>query len=177
MADLWGTIKGIIGKVAPILGNAILPGIGGSAGAMLAEALGVENKPEVLEERLKNLSPEDMVKIKELTARHEERLLEIAAEKDRAYLTDVQSARQREVDMARATGRRDVNMYVLGWTVVGGFFGLCFALMRTQLPMGSNEVVFMLFGALSAGFSTVLGYFFGSSRGSADKNDMLAVKK
>ena len=41
----------------------------------------------------------------------------------------------------------------------------------------SNAVVNLLFGGLVSGFATVLGYFFGSSKGSAEKNALLATGK
>jgi hypothetical protein len=71
---------------------------------------------------------------------------------------------------------RELNLYVLAWTIIIGFFTLCGILMWKPLPQGSNEVVFMLFGALSAGFGSVVGYFFGSSKSSSDKTKMLSQK-
>jgi hypothetical protein len=44
------------------------------------------------------------------------------------------------------------------------------------LPPGQNEVIFMLFGAISSGFGQVLGFFFGSSKSSADKTQLLGKK-
>jgi len=46
---------------------------------------------------------------------------------------------------------------------------LCFH----ALPAGPNEAVFLLFGALSAGFGQVLTFFYGSSKGSQSKDIML----
>ena len=48
--------------------------------------------------------------------------------------------------------------------------------MFRQLPQGSNDVVFMLFGALASGFGVVLQYFFGSSKSSSDKTKHLVLK-
>ena len=50
-------------------------------------------------------------------------------------------------------------------------------LMQYKLSEGSNEVVFMLFGALATGFGTVLQYFFGSSKSSSDKTQLMALGK
>jgi hypothetical protein len=38
----------------------------------------------------------------------------------------------------------------------------------------TSPAVYMLFGALSAGFGSVMQYFFGSSKGSADKTQLMA---
>jgi len=45
--------------------------------------------------------------------------------------------------------------------------------MRIKIPEGSNQVVFLLFGALATGFGQVLQYFFGSSKSSAEKTQLL----
>ncbi len=62
---------------------------------------------------------------------------------------------------------KDIYMYVLGAIVVIGFFSVVvFKLIKdkdAQLEIGS------LIGA----FGLVVGYFFGSSKGSADKNYLL----
>ena len=40
----------------------------------------------------------------------------------------------------------------------------------TSVDQTSRDVMLLLVGALSGSLSTVVGYFFGSSKGSADKN-------
>lgn len=178
MSDLWKSIKNIVEKVAPVLGNAILPGVGGTAGALLAQVLGGDSSnPEELLKKVQNMTPEQIAAVQAAADKHEEVLLGMSVERDKMYLADTASARTREVEMTKATGRRDLNLYVLAWTVVTGFFGLCVALMKMTLPPGSNDVIYMLFGALVGGFTTVLGYFFGSSKGSADKNVIIEELK
>ena len=117
-----------------------------------------------------------MVKIKDLQMKHKERLLELGTENDKVFIADIQNARQRQVELAKATGKKDYNLYILAWTVILGFFILCALLMKVTLPEGQNEVVFMLFGALASGFGQVLQYFFGSSKSSADKTVLMANK-
>ena len=87
---------------------------------------------------------------------------------------DGQSAKQQETETTKATGKKDYNLYVTAWCVLAGFFILTGVLMFYPLPEGSSQAVYMLFGALAGGFGTVLQYFFGSSKGSSDKTQMLA---
>jgi len=68
-----------------------------------------------------------------------------------------------------AAGKRDINLYVLAWMVVGLFFALVGMLMFVVLPEANVGPVNQLFGAMATGFGMVLQYFFGSSKGSADK--------
>lgn len=177
----WKEIGQNIVKFAPAIGGAFL-GPGGAAGGMaikaLAGAFGLtedETTPEKIN-ALINSDPQFALKAKiadnDLTAK----MRELDIDELRAELADVQSARSREVEITKATGKRDVNLYVLAWTVVIGFFILTIVLMNKALPSGSNDVVFLLFGGLVAGFTQVLGYFFGSSKSSSDKTALMARK-
>jgi len=173
--DIWNNIKGIVGKVAPVLGNAIVPGIGGVAGSLISNVLGCNNTPESIESSLLTAQPEQLNKLRKLENEHKEKLIELGIENDKLFIKDKQNARQREIDIVKATGKKDYNLYILAWSVIIGFFILCGILMKYPLPQGSNEVVFMLFGALSTGFGTVLSYFFGSSKSSSDKTNIIST--
>jgi len=178
MGKSFKDIAKIVSSVAPLLGSLLGGPVGGAVGAavkLVANALGVEEDPEAIYKALET-DPEALMRLRELEMRHKETLEHLLLEAERARLADVASAREREVEITRVLGRRDINLYVLAWVVTGGFFTLCYALMRIPLPEGSNDVVFMLFGALAAGFGQVLQYFFGSSRGSSEKNVLFALK-
>ena len=175
--DVWNSIKGIVGKIAPVLGNAIVPGAGGIAGSLISSVLGCDSDPMSIEKALINATPEQMVEIKNLENSHKEKLIELGIENDKLYVQDIQDARRREIEIVKATGKKDYNLYVLAWTVIVGFFALCGFLMVKPLPTGATEVVYMLFGALASGFGVVLQYFFGSSKSSSDKTTLMAVKK
>ena len=103
----------------------------------------------------------------------EQRLDEI-----KAGLADVQSARSREVEIVKATGKKDINLYVLAWVIIGGFLGLLACLIIMQAGYGktfeNNSLLTMLLGSLSTDAGMVVGYFFGSSRSSAEKNQTIA---
>ena len=73
------------------------------------------------------------------------------------------------MESEKATAKRDINLYVLAWMVVGLFFTLVGMLMWVVLPEANVGPVNQLFGAIATGFGMVLQYFFGSSKGSADK--------
>ena len=178
----WNTIKAVVGKIAPVLGNAIVPGVGGMAGSLLAAALGVENTPEAIEQKVQNLTAADVVLIKETEAKHQERLLEIGAEVDKAYLFDKQNARAREVEIVKASGKKDVNLYVLAWVIMGGFFGTIIGIVALKMlapavNLNNEPLLSLLLGSLSTDAGMVVGYFFGSSKSSADKTQLMAQGK
>lgn len=68
---------------------------------------------------------------------------------------------------------KDIFFYILGTVIVIGFFVVLIVLIKTdKFPDSLN----MAIGALLAAFGTVVGYFFGSSKGSADKSELLNGK-
>lgn len=176
MADLWGSIKQGLNAVAPLLANAIIPGSGGVAGSLVASILGVQNTPESINAAVANLTPEQIAALKTAEMTHQEKLLQIGNDNDQMYLADVQDARKRQIESEKATGKKDLNLYVLAWTVVISFFITVAILFFVPLPQGQANIVYMLLGTLGTGFATVLGYFFGSSKSSADKTQLLAGK-
>lgn len=63
--------------------------------------------------------------------------------------------------------QKEVYMYSLGALIVIGFFTLVIYKIYKNLD-AQLEI-----GALLAAFGAVVGYFYGSSKGSSDKNEML----
>lgn len=68
---------------------------------------------------------------------------------------------------------KDIYQYVLGALVVIGFFALLIILIKKEVPAPNKDLLNLVVGALIGSFATVVGYFFGSSKGSADKNEIL----
>jgi len=162
------TVLAATGIGAPIAGAV------GAVGALgRAFGLGSSAKPE---EVLTAISADPEIRLKAMIAEndHKAEMGRQELEAMKAQLADVQSARSRQVESERVTGRRDMNLYVLAWTIIGGFFLLMAILLFVKIPEDSTGVIFMLFGSLSAAFGGVVSYFFGSSKGSADKSMELA---
>ena len=67
--------------------------------------------------------------------------------------------------------------YVLSGFIVLGFFALLFTLTYTDVPKENKDLVNMLIGALLTAFATVIAYYFGSSSGSAKKDDTISKMK
>ncbi len=166
--------KKLVKMGAPMLGTAVGGPAGGALGSLVAKMFNAD--PEDPQDMMLKIEadPEAAVKLQQLEKDHKVRLEELALEQYALGLKDVASARAREADIVRTTGKKDINLYALAWCVVCGFFILCWVLMKYPIPTGQSEAVFMLFGAVSTGFGTVLAYFFGSSKSSSDKTRLLA---
>jgi hypothetical protein len=65
---------------------------------------------------------------------------------------------------------KEIYMYALGALVALGFFSITFYLIYSAKY---DDAVMLIIGALISAFSTVIGYFFGSSKGSADKTELM----
>lgn len=174
-----------LGKTVANIGlRALGTAIGGPAGAgvadMVSRTLGLDtSEPQRIVETIKT-DPSAALKLKELELAHQLELEKLNLETERIRLADVVSARQRETDTVKTTGKRDLNLYLLAWIIVAGFFGLIAALMIVPTALSKEQgqvllpTITMLFGALAAGFGQVLQYFFGSSKSSQDKTAILA---
>lgn len=183
MDNLWDTVVKTAQTILPagigFLTNAILPGTGagGMAADLIAGILGVEPTPQAIEAGLRTATSEQIQQITAEANRHKESLRRIAFKNEEIRLQDVQSARQRQTASEKATGKRDINIYILSYVVVVGFFGLVGFLMFQDLPEANIGPINQLFGSIATGFGIVLNYFFGSSKSSADKNKIISAKK
>jgi hypothetical protein len=66
---------------------------------------------------------------------------------------------------------------VLAILITIGFFGVLGGMLSGQLQAsGNNEALLILLGALGAAWGAVVNFYFGSSAGSAAKNEMLAKR-
>jgi hypothetical protein len=71
---------------------------------------------------------------------------------------------------------KELYMYLLGAIVILCAFFLGYLLATNEIPGGNKDVVMVAVGVILGWGSMVVGYFFGSSKSSADKNEMLSNK-
>ncbi len=174
-------LAGSIAQYAPVLGGAIGGPVGSAVGLAvnaLAKIFGLspEATPDQIDQAI-HQDPQAALKLRIAEMDFQLALNKQRLDETEMHLKDVQNARSREVETTRATGKRDINQYVLAWVIISGFFGLMSLLIFYETPKDQNGVVFMLFGALATGFGTVLQYYFGSSKGSAEKTELIAKGK
>jgi len=165
----WKDVGEFLKDKIPIVGNLLLGNYATAVGELVSSILGVKSDPDTVLNRLKT-DPDATIRLQELMSNHEEKLIEFQIEELKLRLADVDSARKRETNIVDSTKKRDWNIFSLSWMIVLGFFSVTYMLIFVDLPEGGNEIAMILLGALTAGFSTVLQYFFGSSQGSKDKD-------
>jgi hypothetical protein len=182
--SIFQKIAGIVSSYAPGIATLLAAtGVGAPIAAavgavgVLAKTLGMPEtaKPEDILATIQSM-PDSELKLKFVQAENDFQLKkrDQDIEELKTALSDVQDARSRQEEHEKATGKSDVNLYCIAWLIIIGFFVLMGLLLKFTVPEDQNGVIFMLFGALSAGFGQVLTYFFGSSKGSADKSLLLS---
>lgn len=72
---------------------------------------------------------------------------------------------------------KDIPQYILGALISIGFFVAIYLITIVAIPETNKDAALMLLGALSAKFADVVGYYFGSSKSSADKSEQIATMK
>jgi uncharacterized membrane protein len=70
---------------------------------------------------------------------------------------------------------KDIFQYVLGTIIVVGFFTLLIVLVYKEIPIKNNDLLNLVVGSLIGSFTTIVGYFFGSSSGSVNKDETISL--
>jgi hypothetical protein len=151
-------------SVAPALATAVAGPLGGAAVKMIAGKLGVDADEASIISHLQN-NPQDAAK-----------LAEIRLEEIRAHYAEMDSARQREIAVASSSNVPMLNKLVtpvLALGVVGLSFILFAILIFVDVQDNAKDILIYILGVLSAAVTQILGYYFGSSQGSKDKEDKL----
>lgn len=172
-AALADNVKGLLGAVAPALATAYGGPLAGVATQTLArDLLGIEGATlEDVQGYLTTARTEDLVALKRIDAEFQASLEEAGVSLERVAAEDRASARQRQVQMG------DWSPSILGGAIIVGFFGVLVALMVWSLPPAVADVIQIMLGALAALVTQVANYFFGSSRGSKNKDITIATLK
>jgi len=178
MSD-WSKVASIIGKSAPLLGTIVGGPIGTAAGgvvAALCSLFGADPaSPGDLLEKIQQDS-EAALKLKQFEMENKVELEKIALERDRLRYQDIADARSRESAIVRATGKRDKFQYALAGAIILGFLAVVYCVIAGEAHVES-ALAGTLVGYVSAKADQVVVYFFGSSKGSADKTAIMAAQK
>jgi uncharacterized membrane protein len=69
---------------------------------------------------------------------------------------------------------KDIFQYCLAGLIIIGFFTLVYVVFIKGLPPENKDVAYLVVGVLATAFTSVLNYFFASTKGSAEKTDIIA---
>lgn len=171
--------KAIVKTAAPWLGTALGGPLGGAAGKLIAVALGGDETKattEDLSKLVQNVTPEQLLALKQADQAFQLQLkqMDITEVKDLEALAvqDRASARDREAKTGDSWTPR-----ILAAVVVSGFLSALFYVLSGRVQGLKDPAIVGLIGTLigyvSAKADMVIAYYFGSSAGSRDKDQLL----
>lgn len=176
----WKDVLSKVADIAPIAGGFFgAPGIAvGVAVKAIAKSFGLKEDapPEDIIEALKD-NPEAQLKLYNAQSLYSLEVMKIENETLRLELADTDSARRRQIETQKSTGKLDTNLYVLAWTIIIGTIILTGFLLYMSYSgkqiSDSTGALFMVLGGMIAAFTGVVQYFFGSSRSSNEKTAIM----
>ena len=164
----------VIRTVAPWIGTALGGPLGGLALEAAASALGLSEKTtEGLKAAISGATPEQLLALKTADQSFQMQMQALGfanAEKLAALgVENTKDARAMQIAV------RSVVPSVLAILITTGFFGILIGMMRGALSAADNQALLILLGALGAAWGAVVNYYFGSSAGSARKDEIAAA--
>lgn len=160
--------KNIVGTVAPALATALGGPLAGMATSAISQAvLGRQDgSVEDVSSAVLSGGPEVLARLKEAEYAFREKMKKLDIDLEEIAATDRVSARDREKTL------RDRTPAVLAGFVFAGFFGILGALIFVSIPDVSLSPLNIMLGSLATIVVQIAAYYFGSSSGSAKKNEI-----
>jgi hypothetical protein len=159
----------IVKTVAPWIGTALGGPLGGLAVEAAAKALGAsEHTTDALKTALSGATPEQMLALKQA---------------DNAFALQMQALgfkQATDLENIAASDRKDARAMavqthspvpaLLSILVTVGYFGTLIGMMMGWLKVSDSQALLIMIGSLTTAWGMVMSFWFGTTRGSADKN-------
>lgn len=151
-------LESIVIKSAPLLANIVgsVSPVSGIVLNLLFKVFGVDSNN--LDDLVSKVSddPEAATKLKQLEFEHQDLLVN-------NIVADKESARNREEEIFKITGKRDWVLGTIAFVVIFGFFTMSALLAVIKQDNTDHDILYMTMGQLTAGFLMIISYYFGSS--------------
>lgn len=161
----------LLKTLAPAIGTALGGPLGGAAAAFIADKLGLEAKTvEAVSEVLNSgkMTPDQIAQIKLAEIEFQKFLKQNAIDLEKVHAEDRGSARA-----MLAAVRSKVPAW-LSFIVTLGYFGILGGMMTNTLEIKDSQALLLMLGSLSTAWGMVMAFWFGTTAGSAQKNELLA---
>jgi len=165
--------KDIVKTVAPLIGTAVGGPLGGMATKMITDVLGLDNDaPEKdIASAMQKASPDQLLLLSQADHDFKARMKELNITEQQLVYADIDSARKREMALG------DKTPTVLALLITFGFFGMLAALLYIDIPEASKSIIYIMVGSLGTAWIQAVSYYFGSSKGSDKKTNLLTGGK
>lgn len=163
-----------IKTLAPLLGTALGSPLGGAAAAFIADKLGVQEKTVEAVSKVLNdgkLTPEQIVSIKQAELDFQKFLEGNKIKLEEIAAADRGSAR----DLLKTTRSYVPATLTFGITI--GYFVVLIGMMLKLFEVSDSQVMLIMLGQLGTAWGVTIAFWFGTTKGSSDKTEMLANSK
>lgn len=171
MAKIKDVFKKVVGSVAPLIGTAIGGPFGGLATSLLQDAFGT-NDDAAIQQQLASGNPDALLKLKAAEQAFEAKMRELDIDEQALYVEDTKDARL----MARETGTTpQLVLTALFLAIYAGLVWSFFAI-EFELNDWQRGQMGILIGVVTSAVVQIISFWFGSSKGSKEKNAMMGAK-
>lgn len=163
--------KKAVATIAPSLATALVPelGLAGVAIRAIGQAFGLTDATEQqVSEALAKASSADLLALNNADQLFQKEMTAIGVDLEKIAADDRANARDREIKTGDSWTPR-----ILGGVVVVGYLAVQWYIMSHIIPQEMREIVLRSMGTLDMALGLVLGYYFGSSVGSARKDAVI----
>lgn len=164
-----------LGAIAPLAGTMIGGPFGAIAGAAVGKIFGHEEgkvpSEKEMAQYIEKATPDQIVELKKLDDQLEIRMEELGIQREQLSYDDTDSARK----MQTANNSNFPAILCIMLTI--GFFGSLALMMSVVIPKANEPTVYMMIGSLGTCWIGSCQFWNGTTKGSADKNNMLSEKK
>jgi hypothetical protein len=154
-----------LAQIAPGIATALGGPLAGLAVTAISKALGINEKDVQNTIESGKLSAEQLASLKQAELTLQAQAQQLGLDFEKLATDDRKSARELQANT------KSIVPPLLAMVVTIGFFGILFALMMGYAQK-SDELMIML-GSLGTAWTGIIGFYFGSSAGSQDKDKML----
>jgi uncharacterized membrane protein len=175
-------ILGIVGKVAPTIAGAIGGPFAGTAVGALSDALfgnTTASEKEVVS-ALINATPDQLAAIKKADQDFALKMRELDIDVTKAYIADTSDARHSFGANSRVFWL-GISILIIFLICIVGILYACYNMITGDIIVRdagilatATGLIGSILGYVSANAQQVVGYYFGSSKGSSDKSDAIA---
>lgn len=158
--------KSIVKTVAPALGTALGGPLAGTAVREIAgKWLGDDTAgADQIEQAVQNATPEQLAELRKIDADFQTKMRELDIDVYKTEVEDRKDARS----MAKTNMLPQIAITI---AFVVGYFVMFYAFMQlSEMDAGTSSVVSGFLGVITAGMQQILSFWFGSSKGSQDKD-------
>ena len=163
-------LKSLLLKFAPTLALAVGGPFAGAATKAVLTALDL--KPDATDSEIADVlataDPAVLQKLRDANHRFEVRMAELEISRQTLEFKDRDSARK----LAAANG--GLIQAVIAVVILTGYAAFLFAVFTR--PLADNDIALVAYGTLANAVGLVLGFYFGTTKSSAEKNAIIAAQ-